>query len=153
MTTLACSYSTVADVFAAYPMIGSVTAIGSAGVALAISTQQARIDARLAGRYAVPFADAPPVISSIATQLAVHQLLTQRVFTGERGATSEWPDAAWKWAIDMLDALSAGSAFLISGSGTIVETTIAATGAMGEVWSDTMCNTPVMNRGEWAEMG
>jgi phage gp36-like protein len=150
--TLPCSYTTTTAVLAAYPPIGSVTTVSSAHIAAAIGAQQAMIDAKLAARYDVPFAAVPPIIESITTDLSVHQLLTQRVFTGERANKSEWPDA-WLRSADLLDALAVGSATLVTGSGTVLATRDSPAQGLGEVWSSTLATTPTMNRGAWQAMG
>lgn len=148
--TLPCSYSTVAKVLDTFPMIGSVTAITSAHVAGAIGAEQAFVDGKMAGRYATPFSPVPPLLETIVTDLACYRLLTQRVFTQERMNESAWPDA-FKRGMALLDALSAGSMSLVSGSGTVIGESAAAQ-ISGEVWSSTQTTSPTFGQGDWFEM-
>lgn len=141
-------YATVPAVLAHYPPIGSLSTISSAYIATQLSHTQAEIDARLAGRYVVPFSPIPPLIEAMALDMTVHAILTRRVFTGERTNTSQWPDA-WRRSFDLLDRVATGDIPLVTSSGALI--TQASTGG-GEVWSNTMANTPTMNEGPWVDM-
>ena len=148
---LPASYATVEDVIGRYPPLGSVTAISSAHVALAIGATQARIDSVLSNRYAVPFSPLPPVVEMIAGDLACLRLvetrvLVQTVMTGDK--VKIWTQQLQS-SVDLLTALGSGKTPLITGSGTVLGQTAAGA---GEVWSSTMSNTPTFIGQDWADV-
>lgn len=149
---LPASYATVGDVLSRYPPIGSVSAISSSQVALAIGATQARIDSVLSQRYAVPFSPLPPVIEMIAGDLACLRLVETRILVmTQQGQTTKvmmWTQQLQASA-DLLASLASGKTPLITGSGTVMGQT--ATGA-GEVWSSTMSNTPTFIGQDWADV-
>lgn len=141
-------YATVSAVLAHYPPIGSLSTVSSAYIATQIGHTQAEVDARLAARYAVPFATVPPLIEAMVLDMTVHSILTRRVFTGERTNASAWPDA-WKRSFELLDRVANGDIPLVTASGSLV---LQASTAGGEVWSSSMVSTPTMNEGPWVDM-
>lgn len=144
--TLPATYCTVGDVLTNYPPIGSATTITSAQIAEAIGAVQARVDGKLARRYAVPFSPAPPLIQAITCDLSVYRL-HRRLFTQQSQNKSDWPDR-WKETEDQLCGLADGTILLTTGSGTVIE----ATGETMQPWSSTAGLAPTMTEGRWEDM-
>lgn len=150
--TLPASYATVVDVWNRYPPMGSVTAVTSAHIALAIGAVQARIDSVLSRRYAVPFSPVPPVVEMIAGDLACLRLIETRIIAATAGNQSNKANAwtvQFQSSVELLEKLACGEAPLISGSGTTIgQSPLGA----GEVWSTTMTSTPTFIGQDWADV-
>ena len=151
--TLPASYTTVDQVYERYPMMGSVTAITSLHVLSAIGAVQAKIDAVLSRRYAVPFDPLPPVIAVIAGDLVTLRLFETRVMGNpgkalDQAQAKEWTEQ-WRGSGKLLDQLAKGEIQLPSGSGTLVDQTASGT---GEVWSNTSTTTPSLIGQDFADI-
>lgn len=144
--SLPASYCSVSDVLALAPSIGSLSTVTSVHIGGEIGKVQASIDAKLARRYSVPFASAPPIIVAIATDLSAKSILEKRVYNTNRTADEKLV-TGYEWAMDMLDALACGSATLVDSAGAIV----SGRTDTAQVWSSTDYN-PTMHEGAWADM-
>ena len=149
---LPASYATVADIMSRYPPVGSVTAITSAQIAVAIAATQARIDSILSQRYAVPFSPLPPIIEVICGDLACLRLIETRILVsfqqGQPMKIGAWENGL-RASEKTLEMLACGKTPLVSGSGTVIGQT--GPGA-GEVWSSTMTNTPTFIGQDWPDV-
>lgn len=73
------------------------------------------INSKLGSRYAVPFTTTPPIIETIATDLAAYFTM-RALFTQDSQNKSEWV-ASYKEAIKMLDEIAQGKVPVISATG------------------------------------
>lgn len=135
-------YTTVERVLDILPAVGSLTSITSGHLATFIEDAEADINAMIANQYAVPVSGTPPLLRSIATDLACYRVLSRRVFTQERLKDSVWPDR-YKEADERLQKIAEGKIALVNSSGTL----IATSAARAEVWSDTMDYHPTFHEG------
>lgn len=146
---LPASYCTVDAVLMRYPPVGSINAISSAQITYAIGAEQARIDAKLGGRYTIPFVPTPPVIEMICGDLAALRIIGTRVLLRQQTKqTGEWTDP-FKHSLELLDQLANGEINLVSGSGTVI---IQAARVVGVLWSSTMNNTPTFIGQDFADV-
>ena len=143
---LPASYSTITDVLGRYPPLGSVTAVTSLHILQAIGAEQARIDGMLGARYAVPFQPAPPLIEMIAGDLTTLRLVGTRVLLLQQTKSAEEWTETWRHSWELLQQLATGEIDLASGSGTPIP---QLEGKTGEVWSNTMVNTPTFVGQDW----
>ena len=135
----ALSFTTVSAMLVTLPGVSSSTNATSAQLAVFAERAESVMNAKLAKRYALPFVVAPPVLQTIATELAVYNFLTRRVFTQEKQNRSEWPDR-YKEAMDLLDEIVSGEFPLIDAAGVV----IGATTSQIQIWSNTMWFRPTM---------
>lgn len=134
-------YTSVDRVLEQEPMLGSVTTLTSAHMFTFVQDAEAEVDATIALRYAVPVTGEPPILRTVATDLAIYRIL-RRFYTQERLKDSVWPQA-FKEARDTLKMLAEGSKLLVDTSGTL----IAARSDVDEVWSSTEAYHPTFHEG------
>lgn len=112
----------------ALPAIGSRTNIVSADMHNNfLVPAESIIDSRLARSYTLPITTEcqcgdtcnVPILQTLATDLSLYRLLTQRVFTQEKKNESVWPDK-FKAAMDLLDDIAEGKMELVDSTGGIV---------------------------------
>lgn len=145
--TLPASYSSVALVYTKLPDIGSITTLTSASIAQVIGEAEAEINAEIAQKYNLPMTSEVPILTTLATDIAIYRLLAQRVFAADRLALSPWPDR-YKEALTKLDRLAAGELNLVTSSGDV----ITGRSDLAEVWSTTMTYLPTMHEGAAPDM-
>lgn len=111
-----------------------------------IADVQARIDAKLARRYAVPFAtDAsslPPVIKTITKNLTLIDIYRQG-----RQKFPDWMDSLKTEISELLDSIADGETTLVLSDGTILAQTIPD--AFGQVEHNLENYVPTMNMLDW----
>lgn len=131
---MALSYTTVARIRQQHPLIGSMTTLSSNQIFEFTTDAEAMINAKISKQYTVPVTDVsvPPLLTTIATDLSVYRILTQRVFTQERLKDSVWPDR-FKEAQDILDEIADGKIALTEVDGSLVPTR----SDVADVWSNT----------------
>lgn len=112
-------YTTVENVWQTINVITSRTNITSAETAFFIDRAESIVDAKLACQYTLPFASTPPMVETIATDMAVGRLLKQRIFTQEKRNDSTWPKV-FDEAMDLLDSICDGSIPLTTSSGDVI---------------------------------
>lgn len=153
MTTLPASYATVGDVMSRYPPIGSTSAITSLQIQNAIGAVQAKIDILLGQRYAIPFAQVPPIIATIAGDLACLRIIETRILSNWQAEADKGGQAkAWTEQLrssgKLLELLASGAYGLPSGSGTLLPQT---TMTQGEVWLSPVCS-PTFHGQRWVDV-
>ena len=117
------TYTDVSRCYATVPAVGSATSVQSNEMAFFIENAEGIINAKLAKLYTVPVlinSVAPPVLTAIATDLALYRALALRMFTQEQINKSVWPDR-FKEAMELLDEIAAGEMLLVA-SGSVLET-------------------------------
>ena len=127
------NYTTVPSVYAAFPLIGSVTTITSAVCARVARNAESIMDAKLAKVFTVPVTGMPPVLETIANDLTLYRLLALRMFTQEQANESVWPDR-YKEAMELLQEIIDGELTLVDSGGTPITPSVAA----GQFQSSTM---------------
>jgi len=131
------SFTTVSLMMQTISIVASRTSTPSADLCAFAVRAESEINARVANLYTLPFAAAPPLLETIATEIAVQKYLEHRVFTSERRNDSEWPktfDRAWK----TLDKIMKGEMPLVTSSGGIIPVRTDE----AEVWSNTKTYIP-----------
>lgn len=135
------SYTSVDRMLKKFPMISSVTTITSADLLMFAEDAEAEVNLHLAKLYAVPVPNSPPILVSLATDIALFKVLSQRVFMQEAANKSSIPNRYEK-ALEVLGKIGDGEYQLVGSSGEIV----AASNA-GIAWSNTEGYRPTMNEG------
>ena len=98
--------------------LGDATAYASVNFTTIIARAQNKIDAKLAGRYAVPFTTVPPLIGNLATEIGaflVFKLLLATNKIAGSGESQVWAEQ-YKEAIRALDELAEGKMLLVDRS-------------------------------------
>ena len=132
----------------ALPAIGSRTSINSADLHNNfLIPAESTIDSKLAKLYTLPITTEcqcghtcnVPILQTIATDLAIYRVLSQRIFTQEKKNESLWPDK-FKEAMDSLDAISSGEMELVTDANEIVNerTDLASVETSSENYNPTM---------------
>ena len=138
------SYTSVSIMISMIPDLGSVSTLTSAHLYTYAGQAEALVNAKIARHYSLPLASIPPLLETVATDIAVYYVLVKRLFTQERLTTSPWPDR-YKEALTTLDAIADGALTLVDTAGTI----IGARTDVAEVYSTTMDYTPTFHEGPW----
>ena len=112
-------YTNVARLRTLLPILGSVTTIASADMALYVNDAEALVNGKLAKLYTTPVNSAP-MLSMIASDIAIYRLLALRVFTQDQVNKSEWIDR-YKESMELLDEIANGDIPLVVGD-EVVET-------------------------------
>lgn len=125
--------------------LGSVTTLTSQQMWTFGIDAQAEMNARLARLYTLPLMTTTvtvPILTALATDLAIYRVLSRRLFTAERLAASPWPDR-YKEAQRTLEQIATGEVLLVTTSYTVIDgrTDIA------EVWSTTKDYVPTFWEG------
>lgn len=81
-----------------------------------ITMAESVINAKLGGRYTVPFTTTPPLIESIATGLAAYFCM-QALFTADSQNSSAWVESVGKMWMDLLNAIADGITPLVDSTG------------------------------------
>jgi phage gp36-like protein len=106
---------------------------------------EALVNARVANRYTVPISGSPPLLVTLATDLAVYRTLALRIFTSERMNDSPWPDR-YKESSALLDRIAEGDIPIVTASGDLID----ENGALaGEVWSSKQAYIPTFSEIPW----
>src|SRR5207244_4196108 len=121
------------------PEIGSASNITSAHLALFAGQAEAEINAQLAQRYALPLVVDVPLLTTLATDIAVYKVLTRRIFSAERLAASPWPDR-YREAATLLAQIGDGTLSLPDVTGTVLpgRTDLAAAFSTTQNYAPTM---------------
>jgi len=122
-STLPNSHTSVSQVFATAPEIGSYQAVNSALVTEHIGNVEARINSRLASQYTITDILGAPVLQSIATNFSIYSLYAG-ISALSGGLQDDDPVLVrYKESINLLDAIEKGKAVILSGSGTVIPAT------------------------------
>lgn len=130
------AYATIADVIGGYQPIKTMIGANSYDVtsvevsSIYIARAESLIDAYLGRKYSVPLAVANPLITQIASDLAVFHMLAERT-----PSVPEFIDKRYARAISLLEGISSGTLYI--GSVTSI------TSGDNYAWSPTMTYHPV----------
>jgi len=136
MPTLPGSYTTVALVYEAIPMLKAVTDVTSADVYRAIGQTEGHMNGHLRKLYSLPFAADIPYLTRMSTDGSAYRLLRAQ-FTQEQQNKSEWVTQFRDDYREALEDLVEGNVELMDSSGN----EIARAGA-ADVWSNTQDYEP-----------
>ena len=139
---MAYNYSNVSLMMVSYPYIGSLTTVTSANMAMCVRDAEAVINAKLGDLYTVPVAGSPPVLETIATTMAVYDILIKFMTTAGSIKDHPW-HKKYENMLIMLDKLASGDMTLINSAGT----TIDGDSSSPQVWSNTMNYQPTFADG------
>src|SRR6516164_1346580 len=137
------TYTTPTLVIAAFPWANAENKeIVPEMIETAVDWAQAEVKAYIAGRYALPLANPVPLLTRIATDLAIYFVWTARPFTPPpRVVETAWP-LRYQNAIALLVNIQAGQMALVDVTGVIV-----TPGVVGSAWSSTMNYQPTFADG------
>lgn len=133
------SYTSVDRMLLTLPEIGSMYTVSSAQLLLHAADAEALINAALAKRYSLPISGDVPLLTAIATDLAIYRALTGRITIK---AEHPW-FVRYKAALDMLEKIVSGDVPLVTTSGTLVGVSQMVP------WSTTMTYNPTHWEGGW----
>lgn len=139
------SYTSVDQILLSAPFIGSASNLTSALVYQYAGFVEAKMNAKLAKLYGLPFTAQIPLLTALATELSVFEVLSKRVtaqFTDQQNRGNPFISgrkAAW----EMLDAIANGEMVLLDSSGSTVG---ASTSAIA-IESTTQDYVPTFNEG------
>tara|TARA_R100001443_G_scaffold20068_1_gene31966 strand:- start:24214 stop:24714 length:501 start_codon:yes stop_codon:yes gene_type:complete len=133
-------YTSVANVYALYPRIGSMTSITSSNISFYIDQAENEMNGYLANNYSLPFATDVPIVTTIATEFSVVKIL-ERFFTQEIGSKNEWVEERYKHVYETLTQISSGDLSLVTSSYEVL-----AYFSNGGIYSNNQNNNPVFNR-------
>ncbi|HEV8639641.1 MAG TPA: phage protein Gp36 family protein [Methylomirabilota bacterium] len=143
-TTSPVSYTSVGLMYISCPDLGSVTTLTSGHLATFAGQAEAEINGNIARLYALPMAGDVPLLTTLATDIAIYKVLTRRLFTSERLAASPWPDR-YRESVAMLLKIADGSLPLVTASGAV----LAGRSDISEVFSTTKNYVPTIWEGAW----
>ncbi len=127
------SYTSVTRIYQIAPILETdLPDLTSAEIVRHAEGAEAEINAAIARRYTLPLSPVPPLIETIADDIAIYRIFTRRVFSAEKINDSPWPDR-YKEARDLLKQIADGELTLANSDGTV----IAERTDLAEVWSST----------------
>jgi phage gp36-like protein len=113
-------------------------------VAQAIQDAEGEVDANIGRVYTLPLSTRVPLLTAIATDIAVFRIFASRAFHAAPQQPAETPWAKrYDSAVAMLLRIARGEIALVGETGTVIPE--AATAA--SVWSSTMNFAPTFNEG------
>lgn len=112
----------------------------------AIGEAAAIIDGYISRRYTLPITVTVPLLTTLATDIAVFRVLSSKPFSpAERSVDTNWPDR-YREAIAILTKIAEGDMALVGVDGTVV-----TANDNSRAWSTTMNYVPTF--GESADQG
>lgn len=136
------SYTTVSLMFVTLPDLGSVTTLSSLQLATFAGQGEALINAKISPMYSLPMTVEVPILQAIATDIAIYNVLTRRLFTSKQLETSPWPDR-YKESLSILDKIADGTIPLVTASGAV----LGGRTDQAEVYSTTKDSVPTFWEG------
>lgn len=113
--TLPVTITSVQQILDTQPLIASASAVTSAAIYSALGQEEAKIWTKLAVRYALPLSPIPPMVTVLAIDLTVNNLLVKQAILTNTLDKSPWP-AYYSSAQAYLDMLSNGDIDLLNQS-------------------------------------
>lgn len=139
MATLPVSYASVSDILTIDPKLGSLSAVTSAQLFFTLGQAEALINGKIVRNYTLPLPSVPPILASIAADVAIYYVLVKRLFTAKELESSPWPDR-YKEALDVLDQIADGKVLLLGTDGAL----IANRTDVADIFSTTQGYLPTM---------
>jgi len=142
-TTYPSSYSSVLDVYALSPEIGSVTNITSRDIQYFIGQAELMMNAKISDLYSLPFVGTNiPQLSMISNHITVYNLYAHRIYSHHTKEQSDIHLAKYKHAFKILDSVAEGSTPLIDDTFAVIPIKSESTHS---VWTNNSDDTPTFN--------
>lgn len=139
--TLPFTYTDAATIFLAQP---DVLAVGQQEAELAAGMAESEINGHLVRLYKLPFASVPPLLATLATDIAIYKIFTSRPFSPPPRPQVETPwNDRYKAAVAILLRLASGEMLLTNATGDVIE----QRSDIGGAWSSTMNYVPTFGEG------
>lgn len=119
--------------------IGSISTIDNSMMLHHASMAETLINAKIAKKYTLPLTVAVPILETLATELAVYNVLTSRITIQKE---HPW-FMRFKNAMSTLDQIAKGDLSLVSVAGAV----LAERSDIGEVWSSKQNYIPTFGEG------
>ena len=117
--------------------IGSISTLTNSSLLFYAGAAEALINAKISKKYTLPIVDSIPLLETLATDLAIYNVLSARISLRTDAGNHPWFQR-FKNAIDILDDIANGSLTLINSAGTVL---VAATNT-DAMYSTTMDYVP-----------
>lgn len=147
LSTLPVSYCAVGQVFSAFPMLSSVSAITSAVVHQYAGTVEAEINGKIAKRYALPLTVECPLLQMLATRETIYRTVVQRALINfppaQQGQHPLYNQH--KEDQELLKMISEGKIALVDSSGAVISNDISNM----DIYSTTKDYVPTFHEGPW----
>lgn len=127
------SYTTVSLMMTTLSAIGSISALNSSGISHHAGMAEALINAKISGRYSLPFTSTIPMLETLATDLGIYNVLSSRISLRSKDSVHPWYQR-FKNAMSTLDDIADGRLPLVTSSGD----RLSGRGDVGEVYSNRM---------------
>lgn len=118
-------YTSVSNLILTTPAVNSIAAITSAAMVHYIDRVEGLINAKLSKRYTIPLSNNIPLLSMIATDLAIYEIVAKRGLTKTSDTENDWP-SRFKEANSLLDDIANGNISLATSSGDIISLSTAS---------------------------
>ena len=136
------SYTTVTQILQTLSALGSISTLNNSLLLLHAGQAEALINAKIAKRYTLPLTQSVPILETLATDIAIYNVLTTRISLKTEVGQHPWFQR-FKMALDTLDDIVNGDVVLVGTQGTIVEDRSDLT----EMYSTTMTYKPTTYEG------
>lgn len=117
--TLTVSYTSVELVLTTLPEVGSITTVTSNIIAHFAGRAEAEINARIGVRYQLPLSVDVPILTALATDLAIYYLMGRKPLVGAQSKADPW-FAKFKEGRDLLMDIVDGKIELLTAAGAAV---------------------------------
>lgn len=117
--------------------IGSISTITNSNLMFYAGAAEALINAKIAKKYTLPITDSIPLLETLATDLAIYNVLTTRISLKTEAATHPWFQR-FKNAMDLLDEIANGELTLVNSAGVVLNASMTA----DDMYSTTMNYVP-----------
>jgi phage gp36-like protein len=141
-TPLAATYTDIHQLSLAQPEILAVVPQEQAEQAAALA--EAEINGHLAKLYTLPLTGTVPLLTTIATDIAIHRIWMSRKFSNPPRPIEDGWIERYKAAIAMLLRVAAGEMLLVTDAGVIIQPSATTASA----WSSTMNYSPTFGEGD-----
>ena len=112
-------YTTVARMLDMFPSLGSASTVTSAQTVVYIEHAESEIDAKIARMWTLPLTSVPGIIQTIASEIAMEKMMSQRIMLQSQLKDSVWPKSFAR-AYELLDEIASGQYLLVDSAGAIL---------------------------------
>jgi len=137
------SYTTVSLMQMTLAEVGSISTMTDSVLLLHAGAAEARINAKISKRYALPFTQEIPLLETLSTDMAIYRVLTGRIIINHE---HPW-FARYRDAVKVLNEIADGSLPLLDSTGSVLE---GRSDNSMEVWSNTKGYQPTHWEGDWS---
>jgi len=138
------TYTDVGRILTAQP---ELTAAGPELIEQCIVQAESEINGHLSLVYRMPFATIPPLVTTLANDIAIYRLYTSRMYQSPpRDTQTPWVDR-YKAAVALLMRMSEGAMLLIGADGLPMAPASGQAAESNQIWSTTMNYVPTFGEG------